>query len=132
MKSKKPVWLIILILFTVLRGLGGTFGAVVILSGANNTPNSLLAFGFIFFVISVFFVYLAFSLWTIKKSSLKLAKQLYSAYIVLGVISIFPLFPNAVFSMSNVITQLVGIALSAVIIYYLSLSKIKNLYASNT
>ncbi len=131
---KKTVFLYIIIVYTILRGIGGSFAGVVMILTAPHTDISLAIFiyGFVFLTISLMYLYLSYALIALKAHGLRIGKWLYGVYIPLGIISIFPLLPGTTMTAQNTVTQLIGIAISFGVIYYFSRPNIKDLYVQNT
>ena len=71
-----------------------------------------------------------YGLWSLQDWGRKLTVWLYGISILLGIIAIFPVMPKQHFTAANMIIQLAGIGIAALVVVYLSKLHIKALFES--
>lgn len=84
--------------------------------------------GLLFSVLGIFLLASVYGLWTLQEWGRRLTIWLSVISIVLGLISVFPIWPNQNITLSNTLLQVIGIAICIVIIRYLSRDHIKVLF----
>lgn len=130
MKKNKPAGIILIAIYSALSGLlMFALGSVLILINAiPEMPVWIILLGIIPTVMGVFLLTAVYGLWSVQPWGLTMTKWLYVISIPLGIVSIFPVYPDSEMTMGNTILQLAGIGLALVIIYYLSKQKVVTLY----
>jgi uncharacterized membrane protein (DUF2068 family) len=130
MEKNKTAGIVLIAIYSGLSGLlmfGG--GALMMLASAvPDIPIWITLLGVIFMALGVFLLAAMYGLWSVQTWGLKIAKWLYVIFIPLGIISIFPIYPDSEMTTGNTVLQLLGIGLAAFIIYYLSKPNVVALY----
>jgi len=104
-------------------------GALMMFASAiPDMPVWITLVGIIIMVLGVCLLAAMYGLWSIQAWGLKVSKWLYVISIPLGLISIFPIYPDSEMTTANTIMQLIGISVAAFIIYYLSKPSVVALY----
>lgn len=130
MKKDKPAGIVAIAIYSAFCGviLLGVGALMMLASGVPDLPLWITLSGVVFMGMGVFLLVSMYGLWSIQGWGLKLAKWIYIVSIPLGVISIFPIYPESEMTTANTILQLIGIGLAASIIRYLSKPKVVSLY----
>lgn len=129
--NKKPIGITLIAVYSVLGGiLSFLAGSLLLLaSSIPDIPLWITLLGIIIVIYSVLLLTAMYGLWSLQTWGINFSRWLYIAAIPLGIISIFPIYPDSEFTVGNLILQLVGIVLAAIIIKYLYSPKIQNLYS---
>jgi uncharacterized membrane protein (DUF2068 family) len=104
-------------------------GSVLLLAG--NMPEGVALFtaaGILLLTLGVLMLASVYGLWSLQEWGRTLSKWLAGISILLGIASIFPIWPKQQFTISNTVLQLVGIGVAILIIVYLSKPHIKSLF----
>ncbi|NQY26728.1 MAG: hypothetical protein HRT92_06065 [Piscirickettsiaceae bacterium] len=130
MNKNKPVGIVLIAIYSALSGLliFGLGALMMFASAIPDMPIWITLLGVIFMALGVFLLAAMYGLWSIQTWGLKASKWLYVISIPLGLISIFPIYPDSEMTTANTILQLLGICLAAFIIYYLSKPSVVALY----
>lgn len=120
--KKKPLGLVATVVYTASTGMLCLLASLLFLLVGQTTGSSGLfisagVFSCGFGVLALTSVY---GLWSLQKWGKKLATGIFYAFIPLGIISIFPIWPKQEFTVANTVLQLIGIGISLLIIWYLS------------
>jgi FtsH-binding integral membrane protein len=132
--NKKPLGITAATIYAALSGLI-YFPVGLVLLLASQVPDSsslYTAGGMLMCVLGVFMLASVYGLWSLQEWGRVLAIWLSGTSVVLGGISIFPIWPNQQFTVANAALQLVGIGISALIIAYLTRQPIKGLFDRDT
>jgi hypothetical protein len=136
--TKKPFGITATAVYAAFSGLVCLLAGLIFLIASqtpavSETPNGSAVFtagGLFLCVLGVFFLASVYGLWSLQEWGRVLTLWLSGISIVLGFISIFPIWPEQQFTVSNTILQLVGIGIYILIITYLSKKHIKGLFNS--
>jgi uncharacterized membrane protein (DUF2068 family) len=130
MEKNKTAGIVLIAIYSALSGLlMFGFGALMMLTSAvPGMPIWITLLCVIFMALGVFLLAAMYGLWSVQTWGLKIAEWLYVISIPLGIISIFPIFPDSEMTTGNTVLQLFGIGLAAFIIYYLSKPNVVALY----
>jgi len=130
MNKNKPVGIVLIAIYSALSGLlMFILGALMMFASAiPDMPVWITLVGIIIMVLGVCLLAAMYGLWSIQAWGLKVSKWLYVISIPLGLISIFPIYPDSEMTTANTIMQLIGISVAAFIIYYLSKPSVVALY----
>jgi hypothetical protein len=129
---KKPLGIIAIIVYSILSGLLLLpLGLLLLIVGQKGGASGVLLtlLGIVFFTLGVFLLAAVYGLITLQSWGRKTMIWCALTSSVLGFISIFPILPNQVFSIGNLVLQIVGIAISGIIIYYLTRERVCLLFS---
>jgi len=116
----------------------GLFGAFTFLIGSlgilvaskPSMPSILLPLAALLSLVGVLDIAIAYGLWTFQSWGHRTARWTYIAFVPLGILAIFPIFPEQQMSLGNTIYQLFFAALHLVIVIYLSKPSLSCLYVA--
>ena len=131
--ANKPGLLVALTIYCVLSSFGllgvsfaGALASLIpILSTGESIAMAIISVIHLGFGIALLAA--SYGIWTLQKWGWQLSIVAFSVAIVLGVIAIFPIFPESSFSTANLVFQLIFIAIDALCIRYLMQYEIKKL-----
>lgn len=128
--NKKPLGIIATAIYGGFSGLIYLPVGFLLLLVSQVPDSSILhtAGGIFMCVLGVFMLASVYGLWSLQEWGRVLSLWLSAISIVLGGISIFPIWPNQLFTLANAVLQIVGIGICALIITYLSRQHIKGLF----
>lgn len=130
MNKNKPLGIIIIAIYSALSGLivfaSGFF--MLFASVIPDMPVWVTIMGIFFSVLGVFLLAAMYGLWSFQSWGLRVTKWLYVISIPLGIMSIFPIYPDSEMTMANTLMQIVGIGVAVIILYYISKPNVKTLY----
>ena len=129
--TKKPVGVIAIAIYGGLGGLFSTLGGaglMIMSSSITEFPFWIHAMAVVSFVFGIGLLFSIFGLLTLKSWGWTLTNILYAVSIPLGALSVFPIYPDSEFSISNVVMQLISIGLAAFILVYIRKPHVKPLY----
>ncbi|TBR40982.1 hypothetical protein CBF23_011290 [Marinomonas agarivorans] len=132
MSNKKPIGIALIAIYSAFSGILFLLtGAVMLLASAvPDMPVWMTIIGMLIIVFGVFSLAAVYGLWSIQAWGVKITKWLYIIAIPLGIISIFPVYPDSEMTVANTVLQIFGISISAIIIWYISKESIRELYLS--
>jgi hypothetical protein len=120
----------------VYAGFGGVImfplGLLLLVAGQVSGADGVLftSVGILFCILGVALLAVTYGLWSLQELGRKVMFWLSGAFIPLGVVSIFPVWPGQEITMGNTVLQVVGIGVSGLIMFYVSRSRIKTLFES--
>lgn len=129
--TKKPLGITATAIYSAFSGLIYLpVGLLLLIASQAPGSSSLYMAGGVFMcVLGVFMLAAVYGLWSLQEWGRALSLWLSGISAILGVISIFPIWPHQQFSVSNAVLQLVGIGICAIIVKYLSKQHIKSLFS---
>ena len=121
-RNAKPLGLVLVVLYTALSGLTSLFasGLVLLASAIPGVPLWIGLFGFFLLIYTLLLFASVYGLWSLQAWGFNLAMFIYLVSIPIGLLAIFPILPDSQFSTFNTIYQLIGIAISVLVLWYLS------------
>jgi hypothetical protein len=130
MQNRKPIGIVLIAISNAIGGLLlALIGVLFMLAGGlPDIPAWIPLLGFILLLLGYLYLAATYGLWSLQVWGLNLTFWLYIIAIPLGIIFMFPIFPGQEMTVGNTILQLVEIALSVLIIYYLSQPNVKRLF----
>ncbi|MCF6264740.1 MAG: hypothetical protein L3J24_14295 [Xanthomonadales bacterium] len=130
MKNKKPAGVVMVAIYSAFSGVITLFSGFLMLMASvmPELPLWITVIGLVFTVFGVVLLAATYGLWTLQAWGWSFARWLYIIAIPLGVISIFPIYPDSEMTSANTILQVFGIVLALVIVRYLSTAKVRELY----
>ncbi len=128
--EKKPLGITATAVYSVFCGLIYLPVGLLLLVASQVPESSSLSlpFGICMCALGVFMLATVYGLWSLQEWGRTLSVWLSGISVILGVISIFPIWPQQQFTVSNAVLQLVGIGICVIIITYLSKQDIKSLF----
>lgn len=107
-------------------------GLLLLVAGQVSGADGVLftSVGILFCILGVALLAVTYGLWSLQELGRKVMFWLSGAFIPLGVVSIFPVWPGQEITMGNTVLQVVGIGVSGLIMFYVSRSRIKTLFES--
>jgi uncharacterized membrane protein (DUF2068 family) len=131
LSRKKPSGIVLIAIYSGLSGVASLIGGIGLLL-ASALPGMSLWYtsgGLALEAYGAFVLASVYGLWSLQAWGRSATQWLYLISIPLGVIAIFPIFPGSEMSASNTLFQVVAIAISLLVLWYLSRSRIRDLYA---
>lgn len=128
--NKKPLGLTATAIYSGFSGLIYLpIGFLLLLASQAPEGGGLFtAVGVLMCVLGVFMLACVYGLWSLQAWGRVLALWLSGISILLGAVSIFPIWPDQQFSIANAVLQLVGIGIAILIMTYLSKFHVKALF----
>lgn len=133
-RKSKPFGLVLIMVYAVLGALVSIPTGLLLLLGSivPGTSGLLLTVtGLFFIVLGVLELCAVIGLKSLSEWGRNLTFWLSIISIPLGVLAIFPLFPDTEFTAGNTILQIFGIGISALIIHYLLRPSVRSLFSQN-
>lgn len=130
MEKNKTAGIVLIAIYSALSGLlmFGVGALMMLASAVPDMPIWISLLGVVSMALGVFLLAAMYGLWSVQTWGLRIAKWLYVISIPLGIISIFPIYPDSEMTTGNTVLQLIGVGLAAFIIYYLSKPNVVALY----
>ena len=132
-KNKKPIGLTLIAVYSAFSGffslVGG--GLLLLASAIPDMPAWITIVSLITTISGVLLLASVYGVWTLQSWGLNLTFWLYVVYIPLGILSIFPIYPDSEMTVGNTVLQLVGISASVLILMYLNKNQTKTLFNAN-
>jgi hypothetical protein len=130
MQNKKTLGVTATAIYSAFSGLIILpIGLLLMFAGEAARGNTLFMLGGIFACfLGIFLLASVYGLWTLQEWGRQLTIWLFGFSILLGLISIFPLWPGQQFTIANTVLQLLGILICVLIIRYLTKERIRDIF----
>lgn len=119
--NPKPLGIVLIVVYSIVSGLVGLLSSISSLSLFSIFSVSIFVY-LVFIVVfasSIFLLASVYGLWTYQSWGLNLTLLLYAISIPLSIIMIFPILPGSSITTENTTLQLINIAISFAVLFYL-------------
>ena len=128
--KKKPVGIVLIAIYSAFAGLLSFLGGLIFIlaSAIPDVSAWFYILSVVFILFGVLLLASVYGLWSFQSWGWRFTFWLYIVSIPLGIISIFPIWPESKMSVGNTLFQLFGIAIAVAVILYIEKEEIKSLY----
>ena len=127
---KKPAGIVVIAIYSAFSGVISFFAGLLFMlaSAIPDIPAWFYALSTVFVLFGVLLFSSVYGLWSLQSWGWNFTFWLYIVSIPLGIISIFPIYPESEMTIGNTLFQLFGIAVAIAVILYIKKDEIQNLY----